>query len=257
MGEGIGYSLPGIAGKAALVTGGASGIGRAICTTLCSLGARVCVLDLSGDGEELARALRRAGGEALFVKADVTDPADVDACVGAAFERFGSLAILVNNAGSTTEVPFAELTVEKWKRIVEINLTGSYICSRAAVPFLAKAAGAAIVFVSSASSLTGSGGSIAYAAAKGGTNSMVRALARELAPLNIRVNGVAPRSIEGKLLTELYDEERIRKMIDATPVHRLGTGEDVARVVAFLASDLSSYITGETLLADGGRTFCG
>jgi 3-oxoacyl-[acyl-carrier protein] reductase len=248
--------MPGISQKVVVVTGGAAGIGRVICELMGRLGARVGVIDISEEkGDETARSIVDQGGEAYFSRGDVTCEADIRRCMEDINTHFRAIDILVNNAGIAAFVSFEELTLDLWKRFLDVNLTGAFICSKAALPYLSARGQAVIVMVSSGSAITGSGGAAAYAASKGGLNSLVRALSRELAPKGIRVNGVAPRSIESELLTKVYSPEHLRQAARAIPVGRMGTAQDVANVVAFLASDLSGFISGEILLVDGGRTF--
>jgi NAD(P)-dependent dehydrogenase (short-subunit alcohol dehydrogenase family) len=248
--------LPGIENRVAAVTGGASGIGRQICEFLAMLKARVAVIDVLEDrGAETVGIIGQNGGEAYFTRGDVTDEKEMQRCMEDISRRYGGLDILINNAGIAGLVPFAQLSLEVWRRIIDVNLTGAYICTKAALPYLLSAEKPAVIMVSSGSSLTGSGASASYAASKGGLNALVRALSRELAPRGVRVNGVAPRSIEGELLKSIYPPERLEQMAREIPLGRLGTYEDVSHVVAFLASDLAGFISGETLLVDGGRTF--
>lgn len=247
--------LPGIKKKVVVVTGGASGMGREICEFIATLGAKIAVIDIiEQKGVETVKEIGGRGGEAFFTRGDVTNEAAIQGCMEKINAQFGGIDILVNNAGIATLVSFEEMTLEVWKRLVEVNLTGPYICTKAALPYLS-VRGGAIIMISSGSSITGTGASAAYAASKGGLNSFVRALSRELAPKGIRVNGVAPRSIESELLTKIYSREYLDQMAREIPVGRMGTYDDIAHVVAFLASDLSSFISGETLLIDGGRTF--
>lgn len=252
------YTLPGISGKVAVITGGASGIGKAIALRLSTLGAKVAIIDVASEqGGELVEGLRGKGGEAFFCTGNVAEQNEIEQCMSRIASRFGGIDILVNNAGMTGSIPFDQLGIEEWTMIIRVNLTGAFVCTKIAAQYLRMQESASIVMISSGSSYTGSGGSVAYASSKGGINSMVRALARELAPFNIRVNGVAPRAIRGALLNKLYDDTGLEKMISSIPLKRLGTEEDVANSVAFLASDLSSFMTGETILVDGGRTYCG
>jgi 3-oxoacyl-[acyl-carrier protein] reductase len=247
--------LPGIEKKVVVVTGGASGIGREICTFLGTLGARIAVIDIIEEkGIEVVQEIASRGGKAFFTRGDVTDDAAIQGCMAEIKAHFDGIDILVNNAGIATLVSFEQMTLEVWKRIIEVNLTGPYICTKAALPYLL-VHGGVIIMISSGSAITGTGASASYAASKGGLNSFVRALSRELAPKGVRVNGVAPRSIESELLTKVYSREYLDQMARDIPVGRMGTYEDIAHVVAFLASNLSSFISGETLLVDGGRTF--
>jgi len=247
--------LPGIENKVVVVTGGASGIGREICNFMSSLGARIAVIDIIEEkGIESVGEIERRGGKAFFTRGDVTDEASIQRCMAEIHSHFEGIDILINNAGIATLVSFEQMTLEVWKRIIEVNLTGTYICTKAALPFLLLRGGA-IIMISSGSAITGTGASASYAASKGGLNSFVRALSRELTPKGVRVNGVAPRSIESELLTKVYSREYLDQMAREIPVGRMGTYQDIAHVVAFLASDLSSFISGETLLVDGGRTF--
>ena len=252
-----GCVLPGIAKKTAVVTGGSAGIGREICTYMASLGARIAVIDVNEEkGKETVAAITGVGGEAHFARGDVTVESDMERCMAETAAVFGGIDILVNNAGIASHViPFEQLTLETWRRILDVNLTGAFVCAKAAFPHLIPRGRGVIVMVSSGSAITGSGASAAYASSKGGLNSFVRALSRELAPKGIRVNGVAPRSIEGELLTKMYSREHIARMAREIPLGRMGTYTDVAHTVAFLSSDLASFISGETLLLDGGRTF--
>ncbi|MBU4292931.1 MAG: SDR family oxidoreductase [Actinobacteria bacterium] len=182
---------------------------------------------------------------------------DVERSFRIIVKKLGGLHILVNNAGITNNISMDNLTLEEWKKVIDVNLTGSFICSKIAAGFILKSGGGVIIMVSSGSSLTGSGGGAHYAASKGGINSLVRALSRELAPKGIKVNAVAPRYINTEILSSLYAREEYLKIEKKIPLRRLGTVNDVANVVAFLASDLSSYISGEIILVDGGVTFGG
>jgi 3-oxoacyl-[acyl-carrier protein] reductase len=248
--------LPGIMHKTAVVTGGAAGIGREICAYLAALGARTAIIDLNEEkGKETAAVIKRGGGEARFTRGDVTNESDMKRCMDETAAVFGGIDILISNAGIASPIPFEKLTLDMWKRIIDVNLTGAFVCTKAALPHLLARDRGVIVMISSGSAITGSGTSASYAASKGGLNSFVRALSRELAPKGIRVNGVAPRSIESELLTKIYPQDHLAGMAKEIPLGRMGTNTDVAHVTAFLSSDLASFISGETLLVDGGRTF--
>jgi len=250
------YSLPGIKGKVILVTGGAQGIGKTISLTMARMGAKVAIIDNSEEfGRKTIKEIKDHNQEALFFKGDVCIMSDVESCINNIIEKMGGLHVLINDAGITNNIPFNDLTLDEWKNVINVNLTGTFICSKTAFKHILKSGGGSIIMISSGSSLTGSGGGAHYAASKGGVNSLVRALSRELAPKGIRVNGVAPRYIKTKILSSLYNSEKYTEKVKEIPIGRLGEKEDIANVVAFLASDLSSFITGETILVDGGMTF--
>ncbi len=250
------YRFPCIEEKIVVVTGGSSGIGRTISLTFGKLGARISVIDIDSEkGIRTIEELREMGKEGIFCRGDVSNEDDMKRCMDDVSEQFGGIDILVNNAAIAQKTSFQELTVEQWKRIIAVNLTGVFICSKAALQHIVKRGGGSIIMISSGSAITGTGGSASYAAAKGGLNSLVRSLSRELAPKKIRVNGVAPRSIKSELLDRIYTKHYLLQMEKEIPLGRMGTYEDIAHVVVFLASDLASFITGETILVDGGRTF--
>ncbi len=250
------YILPGLKGKSVVVTGGACGIGKRIVLEFIRQGSFVSVLDKDEiAAKRLVDDLSNYSNRVLFIKCDITKEYDVTSCMEIVNKRFNSIDILVNNAGITFNCPFEDLTLEDWENVIKINLTGAFICSKAVYPYMVKKSSGCIIMISSGSAITGSGGSVAYSASKGGVNSLVRALSRELAPMGIRVNGVAPRSIQGELLEKLYSKVEIENMKGKIPLRRLGTDMDVANVVVFLASELAGFITGEVILVDGGRTF--
>jgi len=250
------YFFRDLENKRVLVTGGANGIGRSIVMEFIRQKSNVAILDIDEmAGRKMIESFSNSKERVLFLKCDVTNKDMVEKCLRNIEKQFGGIEILVNNAGVTFTRPFELLTLEEWKRVIEINLTGVFLCSKLVVPYMLEKGSGCIIMISSGSAITGSGGSVAYAASKGGINSLVRALSRELAPRGIRVNGVAPRSIKGELLERLYSSEEIDAIKDKIPLNRLGTEEDVARVVLFLASELAGFVTGEVILVDGGRTF--
>jgi 3-oxoacyl-[acyl-carrier protein] reductase len=250
------WLLPGLAGKTAVVTGGASGIGKQICRTLGRMEMNIGIIDIDDDkGQKTLDEFVASSLSAVFCSGDVTDEESMERCFARIHSRFGGIDTLVNNAGTSRNIPFEHLELTDWNAVLSVNLKGAFICSKTAVPYMMKQKKGSIIMISSGSALTGSGGSACYAASKGGLNSLVRALSRELAPKGIRVNGVAPRSIEGELLNKVYTAEQLKRMQKKIPIGRMGTYEDVANVVSFLASDLSAFLTGETILLDGGRTF--
>lgn len=244
----------GLEGKTALVTGGSRGIGRACCLDLAEAGARVAFSyrkDQQG-AEETAELVARRGGEALAVRADAADPQQVESMIGQIDERFGAVQLLVNNAGIFEVVSHEETTLEQWRRTLDINLTGVYLTIWAVKGAMVRAGYGRIVNVASIAGLAPRPNCIAYAVSKAGVISLTKSLAAALAEHNIRVNALAPGLIETEMIAGV-DAEARQKLIDATPISRLGTPEEMARQVMFLLSDDSSFTTGETLVASGGR----
>ena len=233
-----------LAGKTALVTGASRGIGRAIAVELAAAGATVVVGYRSGqdEAEEVATEI---GGRA--VQADVSDAASAIALVEAA----GDIDILVNNAGLTRDGLLARMSDDDWRTVIDTNLSSVfYTCRAVARPMMKKRAGA-IVNVSSIVGVHGNWGQTNYAASKAGIIGFTKSLAKELGSRNVRANVVAPGYVKTQL-TDVLPEEATEAMLQQTPLGRLGEPEDVARVVRFLASDESSFVTGEVVLVDGG-----
>jgi 3-oxoacyl-[acyl-carrier protein] reductase len=248
--------LPGLEEKVVVVTGGSKGIGREIVLMMSQLGSKVAIIDVDEvEGKHTAQKITEQGAEAVFLHGNVADENDIRHCMETIYVRMGGLHILVNNAGIMQKIPFEELSVQQWKKLIDVNLTGTFICSKIAAKYLIASGGGALIMISSGSVITGTGGSPHYTASKGGINSLVRYFSRELAPKGIRVNGVAPRTIDSEVLRCLYSEQELARLRREIPLRRLGTGKDVANVVAFLASDLAGFITGEIILMDGGRTY--
>ena len=246
-------------GKRALVTGGGAGIGRATALKLAAEGAAVAVGDLRrGAAEETAQLVRQAGGKAIAVAGDVADEASCEALVAAAEEGLGGLDTLINNAGvvlpddnGAEDTPLAT-----WNKTLAVNLTGVFLCCRYGLPALKRAGGGAVVNVASIVALVGSSfPQLAYTAAKGGVLSMTRELAVIYARQNIRVNAVCPGPVATELVkTFLSDEEKWLLRRRYMPMGRLGKPEEIANVMAFLASDEASYMNGAAVTIDGGIT---
>ncbi len=236
-------------GRRALVTGGASGIGAAISRRLAAEAAEVVIADLNSDGAQ--RVASEIGAEAAAL--DVADPEAVASVVAA----HGPFEILVNNAGTDDFAFFTEITPERWRRLLAINLEGVFACTHAVLPAMQKAGYGRIVSIASEAGRVGSKGSAVYSAAKGGVIAFSKTIARENARYGITANSVAPGPIDTPLLNAAralgeIGERIIETMRQTTQMRRLGTPEEVAAAVAFLASDDASYVTGETLGVSGG-----
>ncbi|MCY3824714.1 MAG: glucose 1-dehydrogenase [Nitrospinae bacterium] len=240
-------------GQAAIVTGGASGIGLATAQTLADAGAAVVVADLNEEaGAHTAEALKERGAEALFVRTDVAEARDVEALIEAVMERFGSLEILMHFAGIGKEILTLETTLEEWNRIIGVNLTGSFLMMQAAGAVMVEAGYGRIVSMSSVAGLRGGTGRAAYGASKGGVAALTRVMAVEWAQHGVTVNTLAPGPIETALVREMHDEETRRAYLDTVPVNRYGAPEEVAAAALYLALPESGYINGVTLPVDGG-----
>lgn len=246
-----------LASDGAIVTGGASGIGRGIAAELASQGTDVVIADVDREGAESVSAdLREAHDvEAVAVECDVADSADVEAMVEAAVEEFGEVGILVNNAGLG---PFArtwELSEEDWDRTLDVNLKGTFLCTKAVINHMLDAGiDGAIVNVSSINYEHATDGIAAYCAAKAGIAQFTKSVAGEAGRYGIRVNAVAPGSTETAMAEGLMDNEFGEEWLDRTVLERrFGQPEDIAKVVAFLASDYAGWVTGETVHVDGGQ----
>ena len=244
-------------GKAALVTGAGSGIGRASALAFGRAGARVVVSDVSVEsGEETVRLIRAAGADAGFVRCDVTVPAETEALVAKAVETCGRLDAAHNNAGIAGILgPTAECTEENWDRIMAVNLKGVWLCMRHEIRQMLSQGGGAIVNTSSTAGLVGSKGSAAYAAASHGIIGLTRSAALEYAAANIRVNAVCPGAVETPMLRGIIAGNAAveAQMVGRVPMGRLGHPQEIAQAVVWLCSDAASFVTGQCLVVDGGQ----
>lgn len=243
--------------RVAIVTGAGSprGIGRAIALTLAKKGADVAVADLDPAGaESVAREIRAMGRAAMAVPLDVTSQQDVAKLVRTVLDRFGRIDILVNNAGITQPIKVANMTEQDFDRIIAVNLKGTFLCSKAVLATMIEQGYGRIVNMSSVSAKRGGGvfGGAHYSAAKAGILGFAKALAREVAAYGITVNSVAPGLIATDIRGGLESPERQKEMTKDIPIQRLGTPEEVAETVAFLASEEAAYITGEEIDINGG-----
>ncbi|RMF22223.1 MAG: SDR family oxidoreductase [Deltaproteobacteria bacterium] len=234
-------------GKVAVVTGGGSGIGAAVCRRLASAGARVAVFDVDrAAAEEVARDV---GGSAWPV--DVRDGEALTRAIRAVYERYENLSILVNNAGTGALAPLEGYSAGEWERLLAVNLTAAFRATQAAAPFMRRSGGGAIVNNASGSAERPTRGELPYSVAKAGVVALTRGAAQELAP-EIRVNAVSPGIIRTALTEPLFARDLLEPALAATPLGRAGRAEEVAEVIAFLCSDASSFITGQNIVVDGG-----
>ena len=251
-------------GQIALVTGANSGIGEAVAKALGAAGAQVAVNYVSGDeaAQKVVQAIRDGGSEAEAFKADVSNEAQVQAMFKAVVERFGTLDILIANAGLQRDSSFLEMTLEQWQTVIGVNLTGQFLCAREAVrefvrrgPREVSRALGKIIHMSSVHQEIPWGGHANYASSKGGVKLLMESLAQELAPRKIRVNAIGPGAIRTPINTEAWSTtEAYESLMTLVPYGRIGEPEDIAQAAVWLASDLSDYVVGATLFVDGGMT---
>ena len=244
-------------GKAAIVTGGAQGIGEAIARRLAEEGAAVAILDIQHDkARGVAEDIASQGSGAIAIKMDITDSQEVKRSVKAVEDEFGKVDILINNVGWDKIASFIELPEDLWDRIIAINLRGPITVTRAVLDGMMGRNHGRIVNIASDAGRVGSSGESVYSACKGGIIAFTKTLARELVRYNILVNCVCPGPTDTPLLAEMgtYNPKLIEALGRAIPLRRLGTPEDLAPAVAFLASDEASFITGQTLSVSGGLT---
>jgi 3-oxoacyl-[acyl-carrier protein] reductase len=239
------------------ITGGATGIGAAIVERFATLGAGVacCYHNSRASAETLAAKLQGRGLEVYLVQADVARQHEVKAAIEATIGHFGRpISVLVNNAGDSVN-PAAVETMDEtlWSQVIGINLTGPFLCAKHCIPGMKTLGSGRIINISSISARTGGGpGSVHYVASKAGLEGFTRALAKEVAPFNITVNGIAPGIIQTSLLARMNPPERLEQLRQTVPLLRIGAAEDIARVVSFVASDDAAYITGEIIAVNGG-----
>ncbi|MDR6227268.1 3-oxoacyl-[acyl-carrier-protein] reductase [Desmospora profundinema] len=242
-----------LSGKTAMVTGGSRGIGRAIAVALAEAGADVAVL-FAGNreaAEQTASRIREAGRQAEMIQCDVSDAGQVNSAVKQVLEAFGRIDILVNNAGITRDNLMLRMKETDWDQVVDTNLKGVFLCTKAVTRPMMKQRSGRIINISSVVGLIGNPGQANYVAAKAGVLGLTKTTAKELASRGITVNAIAPGFIETDMTAQLGEEVQ-KELLDQIPLSRLGKPEDIAHAVTFLASDQASYITGQTLSVDGG-----
>jgi glucose 1-dehydrogenase len=254
--------------QVAIVTGASSGIGRATAERLAAAGAAVVINHLprpssTTEAEEVVRAIERAGGEAVAIAADVADEAQVESMLAQTVANFGTIHIMVSNAGIERPAAIQDMTLGTWRQVLDVNLTGAFLCARGAAreflrrglqPEISRSVGK-IIFTSSVHEVIPWAFQSNYAASKGGLSLLMKSLAQELAPAKIRVNSVAPGAVRTAINTHAWETgEALNRLHRLIPYGRIGDPEDIARAVAWLASDDSDYVVGTSLLIDGGMS---
>jgi glucose 1-dehydrogenase len=256
---------PVLTGQPALVTGANSGIGKAVALGLAKAGADVAVNYITHPetADEVAHEIEAMGRKAIVLKADVSKEDEVEAMFASAIKQFGTLHISVSNAGLQRDSAFLDMTMEEWSTVIGVNLTGQFLCTRAAarefvrrgvVSSVSQAAGK-LICMSSVHQVIAWAGHVNYATSKGGINMMMQSIAQELAPHFVRVNSIAPGAIRTPINTAAWDTDKAyRDLMTLVPYKRIGEPDDIAQAAVWLASDASDYVTGATLFVDGGMT---
>ena len=240
-------------GKTAIVTGGSRGIGRSICLALAKAGANVvtCYANGADGANETVRLCEELGVKAVAMKADVSNYDDVSAMVAKTKEEFGTIDILVNNAGITKDNLMLKMSESDFEQVIDTNLKGAFLFTKDVSKIMLKQRSGRIINISSVVGVFGNAGQVNYAASKAGLIGMTKSVAKELASRGITSNAIAPGFIETDM-TAALNESVAEEMLKAIPLKRMGTGDDIANAVVFLASDLASYITGQVICVDGG-----
>jgi 3-oxoacyl-[acyl-carrier protein] reductase len=238
--------------KVALVTGSARGIGKVIALNLARQGADVVISDVMvEDGKNTVKEIQTLGRKCLFVQCDVSNSEDVNNLISKTVTEFGQIDVLVNNAGITKDTLMIRMKDEDWDNVININLKGSFLCTRAVAKVMMKKRSGSIVNISSVVGLMGNLGQVNYSASKAGLIGLTKSSAKELAPRGITVNAIAPGFIETEMTQKLTEQVR-ESYLKVIPLNDFGSPEDVANAVAFLASEEARYITGEVIRVDGG-----
>ncbi len=252
-------------GQTAIVTGASSGIGKAIAIALGHAGADVVVNYVSGpeDAEAVAKEVGSCGSRVMTIRADISKEDEVQAMFAQVIREWGTVDILVNNAGIQKDAPFHELTLAQWQRVIDVNLTGQFLCAREAVREFKRrgvrkeisCAAGKIICISSVHEVIPWAGHVNYAASKGGVMLMMKSIAQEVAPWRIRVNSIGPGAIRTPINTEAWGtRSHYESLLKLIPYKRIGEPDEIGRAAVWLASDESDYITGTTLFVDGGMT---
>jgi len=252
-------------GQKALVTGASSGIGAGVALSLAGAGADVVVnySSSAAGAQKVVDEIKAAGGQAMAIKADVSDEAQVDAMFGQMLSEWGRIDILVNNAGLQQDAPFIDMTLAQWNKVIGINLTGMFLCSRHAVRDMAKrgpvpgvsVSAGKIICMSSVHEIIPWAGHVNYAASKGGVKLFMQSLAQEVAPLKVRVNSIGPGAIQTPINQAAWGTpEALESLLKLIPYGRIGQPTDIGKTAVWLASDDSEYVNGQTIFVCGGMT---
>jgi NAD(P)-dependent dehydrogenase (short-subunit alcohol dehydrogenase family) len=241
--------------KVALVTGGASGIGKATAELFAREGARVAVADFSAEGREIVQAIKTAGGDAIFLPVDVSDSGQVTRMVEAALEAYGRIDILFNGAGILYYGTVLETDEQAWNRVLSINLGGTYLCCRAVIPHMIRQGGGSIINVASTvGAHDACANAVAYVTSKGGVTLFTKAVAIDHAKQGVRVNALVPGATDTPMIRKAIAPDDLQALAASQPIGRLGRPEELAKAVLFLASDDASFVTGSAMYVDGGQT---
>lgn len=243
-------------GQVAVITGASRGIGRSIAIKLAELGAKIVVSSSSKGSDAVAKEITDMGKEALSVQANVSSEADCLNLINVTIKHFGKIDILVNNAGITKDGLMMRMSENDWQDVVDVNLKGVFLCTKAVLKHFAKQRSGKIVNISSVIGLIGNPGQANYAASKAGIIAITKSIAQEVGSRNININAIAPGFIDTDMTKELPDKVR-DELLNKIALKQFGNTDDVANLTAFLASDLSNYITGQVFVVDGGLTMSG
>ena len=240
--------------KIAIVTGSGRGIGKSTALELAKEGAKVVVSDIDiKECQNVCNEIKKIGSDAIAVKCDISKKSDVDAMIKKTMQKFQKIDILINNAGVVLTKPFVEMTEKDWDFVLDINLKGVFLCTNAVVKQMIKQKSGKIISVASTAGEVGFMNTSAYCASKAGIINLTRELALELSPHNINVNAIAPGVIATKMTEDMLKDKKTKEVLLAsTPLGRVGQPEEIGKAVVFLASDDSNFITGHTLVVDGG-----